>query len=367
MKLKSALVRTEKITLIIVLSLATILLAARVALPYVVEDVLNEKLANLENYSGQISDVDLALIIGQFEVEDLTIKKIKGNIPKPLLSVKTIEVTVDWRTLWKKRVLAGTVDIENPRLHIVDARSEQNRQTGTEVNWQKKLDEIFPFRINRARVRDGEIHFMNIETEPKVDVFLRNIQLTATNLQNVETSPGGEMPAKLKVSGTAMKNSEFVLGMDMNLLKKPPLFDLSLKLEQFPLVEIQDLTRAYANLDVASGWLSLFTEIKSEKNDLKGYIRPVIENLNVLSWKQDVEKDEDSGLVLAWEGLNDVVAVILKNPDKERIATDIPVRGTLDDPEFHILPTIGGLLKNAFVDAYKKDFKENDITDKPPS
>lgn len=363
MTLKSAFIRTEKVTLVVVLSIVAVLLLARIALPYVAEDVINKKLANIENYTGQVSDVDLALIIGRFAVEDLTIRKLDGNIPAPLLDVRRAEVTVDWKTLWREGVLAGSVYIENPRIHLVDARDPRNRQTGTEVDWQQKLDELFPFRINRTVVQDGEVHFMNIETEPKVDVFLSDIQLTATNLQNVEAAPGDETPAKMKVNGKAMRESQFELGMDMNLMSKPPVFEFSLKLEEFPLVEIQDLTRAYANLDVKSGLLTVFSEIRSEKNDLKGYIRPVIENLNVLSWQQDVEQQEDTGFILAWEGLSDIVGVILNNPEKERIATDIPVRGTLDEPDIQVLSMIGGLFKNAFVDAYNKRFKKNDVTD----
>lgn len=366
MTFKSAFVRTEKVTLVIVLSIAAVLLLARLALPYMVEDVINKKLANIENYTGQVSDVDLALIIGRFEVENLTIEKKEGNIPAPLLAVKHAEVTLDWKALWQEGVLAGSVYVENPRVHIVDARDPRNRQIGTEVNWQQKLNELFPFRINRTVVRDGEVHFMNVETEPKVDVFLNNIELTATNLQNVEAPPGEETPATLKVSGMAMQESEFELGMDMNLLSEPPIFEFSLKLEQFPLVEIQDLTRAYANLDVKSGLLSLFSEIRSEKNNLAGYIRPVIENLDILSWQQDVERQKDSGFVLAWEGLSGFVAAILDNPEKERIATEIPVSGTLDKPEIRVLSMIGGLFKNAFVDAYNKSFKKNDVTDAPP-
>lgn len=366
MKLKSAFIRTEKVTLVIVLSIAAVLLLARIALPYVAEDIINKKLANIENYTGHVSDVDLAIIIGRFEVEGMTMRKRDGNIPAPLLDVKQAQVTIDWKALWQEGVLAGSVYIENPRIHIIDARDPRNRQTGTEVDWQQKLDELVPFRINRTVVQDGEIHFMNIETEPKVDVFLSNIQLTATNLQNVEAVPGDETPATLKVTGMAMQESEFQLGMDMNILSKPPIFEFSLKLEQFPLAEIQDLTRAYANLDVRSGRLSLFSEIRSEQNNLKGYLRPVIENLNVLNWKQDVEQDEDSGFILAWEGLSDVIAVILRNPVEERIATDIPIRGTLDEPDIQILSTVGGLFKNAFVDAYRKGFKKNDITDAKP-
>src|SRR5690606_4483379 len=164
-------------------------LLARLALPYVVEDVINKKLANIENYTGQVSDVDLALIIGRFKVENLTIEKKEGNIPAPLIAVKHAEVTLDWKALWQEGVLAGSIYVENPRVHIVDARDPRNRQIGTEVNWQQKLSELFPFRINRTVFHDGEVHFMNVETEPKVDVFLNTIEFKATNPPTAEPPP----------------------------------------------------------------------------------------------------------------------------------------------------------------------------------
>ncbi len=47
--------------------LVLLLVALHLALPYVVRDYLNERLANMGDYRGQITDVDLALWRGAYK------------------------------------------------------------------------------------------------------------------------------------------------------------------------------------------------------------------------------------------------------------------------------------------------------------
>lgn len=49
-------------------SLIVLLVALQLALPYLVRDYLNEKLADMGDYRGQVSDVDLAWWRGAYTV-----------------------------------------------------------------------------------------------------------------------------------------------------------------------------------------------------------------------------------------------------------------------------------------------------------
>ena len=49
-------------------ALVLVLIAVHIALPYLVRNYLNDKLANMGDYRGEIADVDLALWRGAYPV-----------------------------------------------------------------------------------------------------------------------------------------------------------------------------------------------------------------------------------------------------------------------------------------------------------
>ena len=69
-----------------------LLIAAHIALPYLVRDYLNGKLANMGDYRGQITDVDLAWWRGAYKINGLKIVKVSGKDAIPRGKVKKGEV-----------------------------------------------------------------------------------------------------------------------------------------------------------------------------------------------------------------------------------------------------------------------------------
>jgi len=70
----------------VVFGLVLLILAARVAAPYVIERVVNDKLDQLDGYTGHIDDVDLNLWRGAYEVENIVIEKTGGKVPVPFVA-----------------------------------------------------------------------------------------------------------------------------------------------------------------------------------------------------------------------------------------------------------------------------------------
>src|SRR4051812_17982014 len=71
----SALMTRSRKILVSVLVVVALLVAARLALPYVVEDYVNRKLAALDSYEGHIGDVDIHLWRGAYSIDDIVIAK----------------------------------------------------------------------------------------------------------------------------------------------------------------------------------------------------------------------------------------------------------------------------------------------------
>jgi len=60
-------------TVIALSAVALLLIAACVAMPYIVEDYANEKLASLDSYDGQVGDIDIHLWRGAYSIDDIEI------------------------------------------------------------------------------------------------------------------------------------------------------------------------------------------------------------------------------------------------------------------------------------------------------
>ena len=78
-------------------ALLLLLLALHLALPYLVRDYLNGKLADMGDYRGHIADVDLALWRGAYRIDGLSIVKDNGKVPVPFLDAPSIDLSVSWQ------------------------------------------------------------------------------------------------------------------------------------------------------------------------------------------------------------------------------------------------------------------------------
>jgi hypothetical protein len=130
---------------------------------------------------------------------------------------------------------------------------------------------------------------------------------------------------------------------------KQPTFDLAFQLNNLALKQTNEFLRAYANLDVERGTLSLDGEFEAARGRFRGYAKPFIKDLDVLRSNED-----ESFVNKLWQGVAEVAASILEDSDTDRIATRIPFSGVIEDPAADIWSTIGGLLKNAFIEALRR-------------
>ena len=69
----------------ILLALGLLLIVLHLALPHLVRNYLNEKMADMGDYQGHVEDVDLAWWRGAYRVEGLLIEKKDKRVQAPLL------------------------------------------------------------------------------------------------------------------------------------------------------------------------------------------------------------------------------------------------------------------------------------------
>ena len=329
----------------ILLGLLVVLIVIRILLPYIVLKVVNNKLAELDGYTGHVRDIDLALIVGSYKIKDIKLEKTGGKIPVPFFAAEVIDLSVEWKALFKGG-LVGEIEVRRPILNFVKGPTEETSQTKIDKEWQDIVNELMPLKLNRFEIVEGEIHYLDYYSSPKVDVFTSNIYILAENLSNV-TDSTNLLPST--VTGSAeIYGGKAKLNMKLDALNKTPTFDMNAEMIGLNLVEVNDFLKAYGKFDVQKGTFGVYTEAAAKDGKIIGYTKPIIKDLDVIEWKDEKEDPLGQKLLESVVGLG---GWIFKNRSEDQVATEIEFEGELKDPAINVWNIIGETLRNAFIEA----------------
>lgn len=349
--------RTKTVTLSLLAVLVGAIVAIRLAAPHYLLQYANRTLDGLDGYSGHIGDLDLNIWRGAYTIEDVEITKETAAGATPFVKLDQIDISLHWDALLDG-ALVGEIELISPTINYVaekkkespeeqarEAREAELAKTG-DSSWQKQVKELVPVDINRLEIRDGEIHYRDPRSEPPVDLYVQGLNGRINNLTNSEDL-SEDLVATAMFKGSAMNGANLELDGRIDPYAKLPTFDLAVKLERLQLKQLNDFFRAYANVDVERGHISVYTEVKSEKGRFKGYVKPLVKDLRILRWK-----DEEGGtLNKLWQGLVEAGTELFENDDKEQVATKIPFSGRIENPNADLGTTVLYVLKNAFIRA----------------
>ncbi len=329
----------------ILLITVVVLIVFRLFLPYIVLNIVNDKLANIKGYTGHVVDIDLALIVGSYKIKDIKLEKTGGKIPVPFFAADVIDLSIEWKALFNGG-LVGEIEVSRPILNFVKGPTEATSQTKIDKEWQDIVNELMPLKLNRFEIFEGEIHYLDYHSSPKVDVFTKNIHILAENLSNV-TDSTNLLPST--VTGSAsIYGGKATMNMKLDALNKVPTFDINAEMKGLNLVEVNDFLKAYGNFDVQKGTFGVYTEAAAKDGKIIGYTKPIIKDLDVIEWEQEKEDPLTQKL---WESIIGFGGWIFKNKSEDQVATEIQFEGVLKDPNVDIFSIIGGTLRNAFIEA----------------
>jgi hypothetical protein len=320
--------------------------AARIAAPFVVERYVNRSLAEMGEYRGSVSGVDLSLIRGGYVLRDLAIVKVDAQTETPFAAMPAMELSLQWHALFRGRVV-GEVVMNDPVLNLVQGPSNEQQQLGTGVNWPQEIRELFPFQLNVVEARNGLVTFTAPGISTNDSLTVRDFQMRLRNLTNVQDV---EEPAfaEIDVHGGIMGNAPLTLTGRLDPNEMTPTFDIDLSIEGARLVDVNPWLREFLKVDAEMGVFSMYSELAAAEGRFEGYVRPILEDPKFT----DKNEDDEGPIRKAWEGLVNTAAKILENREEEQVATQIPLRGEITDPDVDLLTTMVNLLRNAFVAAF---------------
>lgn len=331
-----------------------LLILVRALLPSLVKDYVNRTLSSSSGYEGHVGDIHLALWRGAYELRDIEIHQLNSSTQEPLFKAPKMEISVLWGALIDGMVVAR-IQVFEPKVSFAAGHAGNSAQTGKGANWTDMLKKLTPFRIDRFETIDGQVHYYDFYSDPKVDVYLNQVNAVITNLSNHEDRQKRRV-ATLQLQALAVGQAQVNVNLQIDPFAEQPDFDLKARLTQLQVTRMRDFLHAYTLVDPKQGTLDVVAELNARNGSVKGYVKPLFHDLQLLQWKHlaDQEKDPLHFLV---DAIGSVVNLIFQNQSKDQLATVIPVEGRLDDPNVDVLSTIGNLLKNATVKAFTPTFE----------
>jgi hypothetical protein len=337
--------RASRVTQWIVIILIVLILV-RIALPFALKAYVNHELNKAHDYAGKIDGVDMRLLRGGYRINQIEIFKKTGGMKSPLFSAAEIDLSVEWRELFHGSVV-GEIVLHQPKINFATGPAPDQKQTGKNEPWDKILESLFPFDLNRVEISNGEIHFQDPSSQPPVDIYLSKISATATNLTNARDAKE-KLPSGLEATASTMGGGTLNLQLHMDLLKPAPTYEMNCGLTNVDLVALNDFLRAYGKFDVAHGTFALYMSVASDNGNYEGYFKVFFKNLDVFQWEKERKKNI---LAIFWQAIVGGVATIFENHSKDQLATKVPISGSYTSSSVGIWTATGTLLQNAFIHA----------------
>jgi hypothetical protein len=335
--------------LIVLLVVAIVLLLVRLALPHILVWYINRTIDDLPDYHGRVESAELGILRGAATLKDISLVKRGEGIDIPFASVPEVHASIEWNRIMQGQLI-GAVEVRSPRINLVAGKEEAEDQLEIGDEWADTARRLMPMRVDEFRVTDAVVHYIDPTSDPEVDIYLDNLQVTVLNLANTRELQAPRF-ATVEATARAMESGEFRMSMDLDPLADDLRFEMEAELEDLDLTTLNDFLEAYGRFDVKQGRFSLFMEVAAEEGRFKGYLRPFFEDVEVLTG-EEIEK----GLLrFAWEALVAGAKTLLESPGEEdQVATRIPISGEFEDPEVGIWETVINLLRNGFIQALSR-------------
>ena len=330
-------------TLLIVVAVLALI---RIALPYVLLHFANQRLGNMPGYYGHIDDIDLALIRGAYRIDNFFLDQQDSVTQQrtPFMAAEVIDLSVEWKALLHGSVV-GELVIDRPEMRFtLDAVEPDEVQKDT-ADFRDLLHDFMPLKIDRVELHEGVLRYRDPGAKPPVDVQLDALEALATNLRNSYDS-SEVLPAAITAEAN-MYGGRLDLNMRLDPLAEAPAFDLNVELEKTELVRLNDFFKAYGKFDVNKGVFGLYSEIATRDGDFKGYVKPVINDLDIVGH----EDRDDNFLHQLWEVVAGAAGQVLTNIPNDQLATKVEMTGKLKDPNMSAWYAVIDLMRNAFIQA----------------
>jgi len=256
---------------------------------------------------------------------------------------------------WRTVVRLGEVTVEQALANYIyqpeapKPEKEAAKKTA-EKTAEKAQEAQVHLRIDKATVARSELGIVNAGVDPPYRIFLSDLKVNATNFSNRIT----EGVAKVGLNGKFMGSGKTEMRGVFRPEKDMPDFDLSIEIEGTDTRRLNDVLKAHGNIDVASGQLAVYSQMRVKDGKVEGYVKPLLTDLRV--YEPGQERGKGLGTKLK-EAVANVGARSLQAPFRQEAGTKIDISGSVKSPDIGTWDAAMRLIANAFIRAVLPGFE----------
>jgi Domain of Unknown Function (DUF748) len=207
------------------------------------------------------------------------------------------------------------------------------------------------FRIDQARFTRSRVGLVNKAARTPYRVYLADADLTISHVSN-DFSQG---PATAELQGKFMGSGASRVTAHLRPGHKSPDMDIDVKIDETHMTAMNDLLRAYADLDVAAGTFSFYSELHIKDDAVSGYVKPIFKGIKLHDRRMDKEKSVSNKM---YEMLVGGIIKLMKTGPQGKVAVKVDISGPLNNPHMGRWQVIGQLLRNAFIKTILPGFEK---------
>lgn len=329
-----------------------LLVIVRMYLPTYLKGVFEDAVNEVEGYECTIKDLDLALYRGAVTMDSFAIHVTDNNVTTPFLTISSTDGSIQWSELFKGRIVSELY-LDGFFIHLADDKEDSKKQMGG-TDWTEPIRDLINIDINKFEISNGHINFVNKSSKPEINLNIKELNLSATNLSNTD-GLDGKLPSDFKMDAFLFESGNLNIEGKINVLQEIPDGDLDLKIEDVNLTELNEVAKEYGNFDFEKGAFASSGEMVLYEGKISGYIKPFFTDVKVL----DLQENSTGVLNKVWEGIVGLVLEVTENQKKDQTATKIPLSGSVDNVEVNTLETILNVFKNAFIESFKLEVDDS--------
>jgi hypothetical protein len=323
------------------IALVVLVVVGRIVLDPIAAHYTRRTLATLPDYRGTFEHVHVTLLPPSFQISRVKIIEHPGGVWKePLFYAERVETKIFWRQLLHG-AFVGRVRIESPK--IVIARQHEKKTKKELPGLGERLNGLSPILIDRMEIRDGELLWAERPDKSSPQIWLHGLEVAVENIATRPALAEGRATTAT-VAAKLQRTGELSAFVSADPFAKSLTFAGRAAVRHLALRDLYAFTAEKSDIQAKAGTLDLFAEFEARDGKLTGGVKPVLENVEL----GPSDKDFVSRLK-AWLADKAIEIASDRVPGREAVATVIPIRGTVKDPQVQLVPAILGVIRNAFV------------------
>jgi Domain of Unknown Function (DUF748) len=313
-------------------------------------------LDQLEGFKGDFQRVHVTVFGPGYDITHLKLIAVPAGADKedvadarPLVYVDRLHVGIDWRALLHFK-LQASLRLTDPKFTIAPSKAPST-SSQKPPDLSDQLEKVTALKVDRIEIVGGEVLFHERAGAHEQQLWLHHLELTAQNLATRPALAHGR-PATVSAHGVLGRSGDLDLFVSADPFASPLSFAGQLSEKGLRASELYEFIEPKTHLQAARGTIDVFAEFVSKDGLLTGGVKPVVKNVEIRPTEPGVWDR-----MKAWLADKAVRTVSDRVPDRNAVATTVPLKGKLTDPDVQLWPTVLGVIRNAFVQGLASGFE----------